>query len=368
MGERKYKMSKHMGIFTKNTKSGIRYQVKWRRPDGTQTSKTFRTIREAKEHKGIVEREKSRGNLPDDRRAKVKFGDFAQEVFSTLGHGPSTILRREGIMKKHISPLFGDLALSQIHRTHISQAIKKWTDDGLAPRSIFNHLNVIRPVFAEAMLQNIISRNPMEGIKSPKAKEVRRTPLTPEQCKALLDAIDPRYEYAIHFALATGVRWSEFANMKIRDFKPLVNSVMVTGSKTSAGIRELPLDREDTLRVSMHIGDTGRNGADADSPLFTSPEGKALHHSNFRRRVFLPACSKAGLEGITFHDLRRTHATMLVAEGHDAKVVQERMGHISISTTLKFYAKATVQGKMKAAGAKERYLKPEEEDRMKEAE
>ena len=59
---------------------------------------------------------------------------------------------------------------------------------------------------------------------------------------------------------------------------------------------------------------------------------------------------------------------MLVAEGHDAKVVQERMGHISISTTLKFYAKATKQGKMKAAGAKERYLKPEEEDRMKEAE
>ena len=86
MGERNFKMSKHMGIFTKNTKSGIRYQVKWRRPDGTQTSKTFRTMREAREHKGIVEHEKSRGMLPDDRRAKVKFGDFAQEVFSTLEH------------------------------------------------------------------------------------------------------------------------------------------------------------------------------------------------------------------------------------------------------------------------------------------
>jgi integrase len=361
-------MTKHMGIFTKNTKSGIRYQVKWRRLDGTQTSKTFLTVREAREHKRNVEHEKSRGILPDDRRAKVKFGDFAQEVFATLEHGPSTVLRREGIMKKHLNPLFGDLALSQIHRTHISQAIKKWTDEGLAPRSIFNHLNVLRPVFAEAVLQNIISRNPMTDIKPPKAKDVRRNPLTPEQCNALLDAIDPRYEYAIHFALATGVRWSEFANMKIRDFKPMLNTVMVTDSKTSAGVRELTLDREDTLRISMHIAATGRNGADADSPLFTSPEGKALHHSNFRRRVFMPACSKAGLEGITFHDLRRTHATMLVAEGHDAKVVQERMGHISISTTLKFYAKATMEGKVKAAGTKGRYLKPKEEDRMKEAE
>jgi hypothetical protein len=44
------------------------------------------------------------------------------------------------------------------------------------------------------------------------------------------------------------------------------------------------------------------------------------------------------------------------------------MGHLSISTTLKFYAKATTQGKMKAAGAKGRYLKPIIEDHLKEAE
>jgi integrase len=360
-------VSKHPGIYVKKTKYGLRYQVKWRRLDGTQASKTFRTLREAKEFQREVEREKSRGTLPDDRRAKVKFGEFAQEVFATLEHGPSTILRRDGIMQKHIGPMFGGMAISQIHRSHIVQAIKKWTDEGLAPRSIFNHLNVMRPVFVEAMHQNIIVRNPMEGIKRPKAKEVRRSPLSPEQCNDLLEAIDPRYEYAVHFVLATGVRWSEFANMKIRDFKPLANSVMVTDSKTAAGVRELPLDPEDTVRISRHIADTGRNGADADSPLFTSPDGKALHHSNFRSRIFLPACKKAGLEGITFHDLRRTHATMLVAEGHDAKVVQERMGHLSISTTLRFYAKATEQGKLKAAGAKGRYLKTNGADQLKDA-
>ena len=360
-------MSKHPGIFVKKTKSGISYMYKWRRPDGTQTSKTFRTQREAREFQRNVEYEKSRGNLPDDRRAKVKFGDFAQEVFATLDHGPSTILRREGIMRKHVGPLFGDMAISQIHRTHIIQAMKTWADAGLAPRSVHNHLNLMRPVFAEAMLQNIIIRNPMEAIKRPKAKEVRRNPLTPEQCVALLNAIDPRYEFAIDFVLATGVRWTEFANMKIRDFKPFSNTVMVVDSKTDAGIRELLLEPDDTLRISKHIADTGRNGADADSPLFTSPDGKPLHHSNFRRRVFLPACKKAGLEGVTFHDLRRTHATMLVAEGHDAKVVQHRMGHISISTTLKFYAQATTQGKLKAAGAKGRYLKLNEDDCMKDA-
>jgi integrase len=152
-----------------------------------------------------------------------------------------------------------------------------------------------------------------------------------------------------------------------RDFRPLTNTVSVTTSKTDAGVRILPLDPEDTLRISKHSRDTGRTGADADSPLFTSPDGKPLNHSNFRQRIFAPACREAGLEGVTFHDLRRTHATMLVAEGHDVKVVQERMGHRSISTTLAFYAKATESGKLKAAAAKNRYLREEESTALEEA-
>ena len=350
-------MSKHPGIFEKKTKNGTHYQVKWRRLDGSQGSKTFRTLRDAKDFKRKVEHEKSHGTLPDDRLSKVKFSSFAEEeVFPHLRHNVSTLRRRDGIMKKHLLPALGEKPISQIRRADILRLVRQWETDGLAPRSIMNHLNVLRPIFNEAVLRDIIVRNPMEGVKPPKAREVRRHPLTPEQCHALLNAIDPNYAYAIHFALATGVRWSEFANLKICDFKPLSNTVYISDSKTDAGVRELPLDPADTLMVSKHIADTGRNGADADSPLFTSPNGKALHHSNFRKRVFAPACRAAGLHGITFHDLRRTHATMLVSQGNDAKVVQERMGHRSITTTLTYYAVATDEGKAKAAGAKNQYL------------
>ncbi len=361
-------MNRHMGIFEKETKSGKRYQVKWRRTDGTQASKTFRTLRDAKEFKRQVEHEKTRGILPDDRMGKVKFGQFAvEEVFPHLQHNEATMRRRDGIMRNYILPAFGEKPISKICRADIMSLIRKWEFDGLAPRSIMNHLNVMRPVFYEAILRDIIIKNPMQGVKPPKAKEVRRNPLTPEQCHALLNTIDPRYAYAIHFVLATGVRWSEFANMKIADFKPLENKVFVTDSKTEAGVRELPLDPSDTLLISKHIADTGRNGADADSPLFTSPDGKPLHHSNFRRRVFVPACRAAGLDGVTFHDLRRTHATMLVAQGNDAKVVQERMGHRSISTTLTYYAKATEDGKIRAAGAKNVYLAVSQTQHLKDA-
>jgi integrase len=361
-------MSKYMGIFEKETKSGKRYQVKWRRADGTQASKNFRTKREAKDFKRQVEHEKARGVLPDDRLSKVKFSDFAEnEVFPHLRHSPATIRRRNGIMTNHIYPIIGNKPISKITRADILGLTHGWETQGYSARSIMNHLNAIRPVFAEAVLRDIIVKSPMASVKPPKPKEVVRNPLTPEQCRALLHAVDPRYTYAIEFVLGTGVRWSEFANLKIGDFNPFGHTVFVRTSKTDAGVRELPLSPTDTLMVSKHIADTGRNGANSDSPLFTSPEGKQLHHSNFRRRIFAPACVAAGLVGITFHDLRRTHATMLVAQGYDAKVVQERMGHKSISTTLAYYAKATVEGKVKAAGAKDQYLAVDDSPRLENA-
>lgn len=351
-------MKKHSGIFTIKTKNGYRYQAKWRRIDGTQAAKNFRTKTEAVRHKRMVEHEKLRGRLPDDRLAKVTFGDFAtKHVFPGKHHVESTVRRRDGIMKKHLLPAIGSKPISKIVRADILDLLAEWDDQELAPRTVMNHLNVLRSVFDEALLRDIIVRSPMDGIKAPKPGEVRRNPLSPDQCKALLASIDPRYEYAIHFVLATGVRWSEFENLKMKDFNPFSAIVAVTSSKTDAGVRELPLDRDEIVRISRHITETGRQGADPESPLFTSPNGSRLHYSNFRRRVFLPACKKAGLVDVTFHDLRRTHGTMLVGEGHDPKVVQERMGHRSITTTLTFYAQATAQGKAKAAGAKNRYLK-----------
>jgi integrase len=49
--------------------------------------------------------------------------------------------------------------------------------------------------------------------------------------------------------------------------------------------------------------------------LFTSPTGTPLRHSDFRRRVWLPALTKAGLPGIHFHDLRHTGNMLTASAG-----------------------------------------------------
>ena len=152
------------------------------------------------------------------------------------------------------------------------------------------------------------------------------------------------------------MRWSEATTVTVSDLNLLKGTLTVRGSKTNAGNRTITLSKADSQVIAQHLSTTGRTGANADEPLFTSPEGKSLHSSNFRQRVFLKALAAADLHGVTFHDLRRTHATALVAAGVDPKAVQQRLGHKDIATTLKFYARPTDQGMAKAADVMNNFL------------
>jgi integrase len=71
--------------------------------------------------------------------------------------------------------------------------------------------------------------------------------------------------------------------------------------------------------------------------VFTSDSGQPLRRSNFARRVWRPACERVGLDGVSFHSLRHTAATLMIAGGADAKKVQRRLGHANIRMTYDLY-------------------------------
>ena len=72
--------------------------------------------------------------------------------------------------------------------------------------------------------------------------------------------------------------------------------------------------------------------------MFTSPSGGVLRNTNFRPRIFDPAAERAGLVGVTPHELRHTAASLAVAAGANVKVVQLMLGHASAAMTLDVYA------------------------------
>ena len=65
----------------------------------------------------------------------------------------------------------------------------------------------------------------------------------------------------------------------------------------------------------------------ADGYLFPAPEGGPFDPDNLFKRVFKPAARNAGMPELTFHDLRHTGASLMIAAGCHVKVIAERMGH-----------------------------------------
>jgi integrase len=67
--------------------------------------------------------------------------------------------------------------------------------------------------------------------------------------------------------------------------------------------------------------------ATSDGLLFPSRDGEPWNANNFMRRVFKPAAAACGIPDLTFHDLRNTGASLMIAAGCHVKVIAEQMGH-----------------------------------------
>ena len=70
--------------------------------------------------------------------------------------------------------------------------------------------------------------------------------------------------------------------------------------------------------------------------MFPSGRGTYLQRSNFSRLVWRPAVQQLGLDGLRFHDLRHTAATLAAAAGATTKELMDRMGHTSPAVALRY--------------------------------
>jgi site-specific recombinase XerD len=134
---------------------------------------------------------------------------------------------------------------------------------------------------------------------------------------------------------ATGMRVSELCGLKVGDYNAAAMEIRAFGK--GAKERMVLINQGAKLRLEIYLSEhwsrLGGHTPSADDPLFVSREGTRLSMRSVHR-VVLKYARKAGItKPITPHTLRHTFATHLLEGGADLRVVQDLLGHSSISTT-----------------------------------
>jgi integrase len=183
--------------------------------------------------------------------------------------------------------------------------------------------------------------------------------LTSEQARTLLDvAKDDRLCALYVLALSTGMRQGELLGLRWRDVDLDRGSLQVRTTlqkvrgqglvfvepKTSTSRRTITLSpsavgalrqhRTRQLAERMACGPVWQDG----DLVFPDPLGRPMDGIHLLRYEFVPLLKHAGLPAVRFHDLRHTAATLLLLQGVHPKVVQEMLGHATISITLDTYS------------------------------
>jgi integrase len=167
------------------------------------------------------------------------------------------------------------------------------------------------------------------------------------EVERLADAIDTRYRVLVLAAAYTGARASELAALRVKRLNLLrgtmevvesvteVDGKQVWGATKTYEARTVRLPRFLVEELAAYLADRPHGH---DDLVFTSPEGGPLRQTTFMSRVFRPAVEAAGLpDGLRFHDLRHTAASLMIASGASVKAVQRTLGHATAAMTLDRY-------------------------------
>lgn len=247
---------------------------------------------------------------------------------------------------------------------------------------------LIKAVLQKAVDCDLIMKNPCNRVDAPKIDKPERKSLTADEAARLLAVIDSAEEdayrtlaekerrqlergntqdrsylrditplcciLALRLGLATGMRLGEVLRLRWELASLADCRLIVDESKTEAGKRAVSIDAETVQhlarwkRIQRELLSTLCIEQTEKTPVLCDSVGHRLDTFNFETwwRKFR---TDNGFEGLKFHELRHTQATLLLAQGVDVKTVQARLGHSDASLTLNWYAHAVPENDQKAA-------------------
>ena len=331
------------------------YQARWTDPSGKRKSKNFKTKSAAEKFEAEMMTSVLRSEYSDPQSGKKRVEEiYPLWIEASAGLKPKTLASYKSLWRTTVGPVWAKRRLSSINPAEI----KTWLNnmESIAGNQIgvsrkTQSLAVLSGILNHAIDLNLINRNPAKnGAKGSMRKSLQvnadkkpKRSLETQELVSLANACG-NYRLLIMVAGLLGLRWAELVALTPEDFDFKKNEIAVTKSLSeesghfylvtpkSGKPRTVPIPEFISTDLKSLVLSTSK-----ESPIFTSPEGTYLRHGNFRKRIFLPAVQKTGLNKFTFHELRDTAISQAISTGANILVISAIAGHANTSITLNVY-------------------------------
>lgn len=347
-----------------NTATGQRIVKSFDVSKGTELQKKREALKKAQKWLDQVQN----GLMPDADKVTVgAWIDRWLEDYVKPNVRIKSFDKYEGCLCDYVKPKFGSMLLSKVKEPDL-QRFFIWLlseggrkGQGLSTSTVKATRRYLSMCFDQAIRSGLLVKNVVKDTRPIKLVKKDIMPLDREQAAALTNIAKSTGEMqhiAILLALSTGMRLGELFGLKwdcvdmnkgvIQVVRALVTSKsgqLFQEPKTAASRRKIPLPADVTRELRKYkkwqdwqrhlMGDKWEE----NDLVLANNYGRVVDTSNFTSRYFKAMLVQAGVDrSVKFHDLRHTHATLLLLQGVNVKVVAERLGHTSIKMTLDTYS------------------------------
>lgn len=300
---------------------------------------------------------------------KATLGEYLEEWLKAhaLSVSPRTLANYALYVREHIIPAIGHIPLAKLRPLHIQRFVASLMTGGrkdkrklpaLSPTTVRHVYTTLHKALADAVKWQLVPYNPASGVTAPKRNRKECAVLDKKDIPRLLEAFSGGVmEMPVFLGITTGMRLGEILALRWEDVdlaggkihvrrslskNRLNNQLEFKEPKTTKSRRTVEIGPEVVARLKKH------KARQLEMRLAAGPrwkehglvccrgDGTPIDPSTASAR-FSKAAEKLRLR-LGFHDLRHTHATLLLQSNVNPKIISERLGHAAVSITLDLYS------------------------------
>jgi integrase len=296
----------------------------------------------------------------------ISFEQFVLErwepnIFPTLRY--STARNYRHLVRRHLIPFFGSMRLGEIGPADVQMFLAD-KSKRFAPWTVHQLRSTLSKILGTAQGWGFLETNPTKTVQVPALVDKReRLTLTPRQVLSLLAELKEPHRTMVLLAVLSGLRRGEIFGLRWKYVDFIEHSITVAEClyeghaappKTRASRRKVFVDET----VMDSLARLRPQHSQADDLVFCTERGTPMNPNNVRSRVLVPACKRAEIPSVGWHNFRYTYSTWANPSGESIKALQTQLGHTDSRLTLSVYTQPMPEAQRQLAGKIARVLLP----------